>query len=282
MLKSRLIRNRESFTESTELIPATADAYVDHLTIGFKGDMTAAASVSVQSLLGLLSTIEVRRAGSPVITLSAKDLFALNCLWLGKSPLTVVATAATDDQTKVNGLVLPLYQPPSPYGTVTYRFERTPVSGVDTETITIAEVYSEKTLKPSYLHAVKMEATTKAAVGFGNKVYPTVIGDCIGILFFSTTIPTNTAETATVQDVDIYVDGVKVISRSWNEMQGEAQSGMQAGVFASPGNRTIHDNYAFLSFVDDPIPAGTKVEIDVNAGVANEAFHVIPLYLITP
>jgi len=280
--RSRLVRDFADFTVSTELIPATADAYIDKLIIGFQGDMTAAASVSVESMLGLLSEIEVRRYGSVVVSLSAKDLLALNCLWLGKSPLTIVATAATDDKTVINGLELPLYQPPSPYGAITYRFIRTAVSGVDTEKLTVAEIYSEKTYRPTYVHAVKLEGTTAAVTGYGNKLYPTVLGDLIGVLIFSTTIPTNVSNTVTCEKIKIFVDGVPQVERNWRELQGDAKRGMQAAVFASPGNRTIHDNYAYLDLQDDPIPAGTRIEIDIYAGVANEAFHLIPVYLVPP
>jgi len=280
--RSRLVRDFADFTASTELIPATADAYIDKLTLGFQGDMTAAASVSVESLLGLLSEIEVRRLGSPVVVMSAKDLLALNCLWLGKSPLTIVATAATDDKTVINGLDLPLWQPPTTYGGITYRLIYSSVSGVDTEKLTVAEIYSEKVYRERYLHAVKLEGVTAAVTGYGNKLYPTVIGDLVGCLIFSTTIPTNVSNTVTVEKIKVFVDGVPQIERNWRELQAEAKRGMQSAVFASPGNRTIHDNYALLDLQDDPIPAGTKVEIDVYAGVVNEAFHIIPLYLVTP
>jgi len=234
----------------------------------------------VESLLGLINPIEVRLRGSPIVSIRAQELLALNCLWLGKSPLTLVAGAVTDNQTKVMGLELPLWLPKLPWGAITYRFVYNAVSGVDTETLTVAEIYSDKVLKDKYLHAVELPGTTLATTGFGTRMNINVIGDLIGILFYSTTIPTVTSEVATIQDVDIYLDGVKEISRSWQELHAEAASGMQAAVFGSPGDRSLIDNYAWLDLSRDPIPKATPCEVDINAGVANEAFRITPVFLI--
>jgi len=282
MRKSRLIFDDESFTADTDLKAAQADQYVDGLAIGLSAQMTAASAVSAESVLGVLSTIEVRRLGSPVINISAQDLLAINTLFLGKSPLTLKASAATNAITSIRGLWLPLRQPPTPHGGVVYKFYYTSVSGVDTEKLTVAEIYSEKTYQPTYFHAVKMPGTTAATTGYGNIQYPTVVGDLVAIVFYSTTIPTQTSDAATVQKVKVYVEGVEQVERTWLDMRGDATKGMQPAVFGDPGNATIIDNYALINFEDDPIPAGATVKVDVNAGVANEAYTVIPIYLVAP
>jgi len=275
-----MVRNRDAFTATTDLIDAFPGAYIHKLVLALKGDMTAAASVSVETFLGVLSTIEVRLFGSPVIMLSATDLLAYNALALNKTPLTIVATAATDAKTQVYGLELPLYQPARGRGDLAYKFEYTAVSGVDTETITVKEVRSDKVLQTGYLHAVRVPATTAAATGWGNIHDFTAVGDLQGILIFSTTIPTATAVTATTQELRVYLNEELKYECNWDDLAGEGKAGAGIPTHDSPADYSILDNYRYLSFEEDPVSKGTRVKLDFYAGVANEAYRFIPVYRV--
>ena len=276
MFNTRMIREREAFTASTELINLSSGKFIDRLTLSFKGDMTAGAAVTVATCLPLLNPVEIRRKGSTIISIQGDDLLALNAYLLHHNPKTIVAGATTNNQTKVMGLNLPLWQSPLKSGELTFRATRSAVSGVDTETLTVCEISNDKNLKPGYLHYVTLPLTTSAATGFGNILDLPQNGDLQGILFYSETIPTTTAELATMQAVDIKVDGSKIMTRAWDDMKADAPT---QSLEVNPGDDTIIDNYGFIDFREDPIPKGKSVSIDINGGVASEAVRIIPIYL---
>jgi len=278
--KMRLIKDRADFTADIPLTNLSAGVYIDKLTMHWKGEMTAAASVSVASLLDLVNPIEVRLFGSPVVSLRGSDLYALNDLFLGRRPITIVAGAATDQHTKIMGLSVPLYQPPRGAGELTFLVGRVAVSGVDTETISIAEVANTETLEEAWLHYVEMPGVTAGATGYGNIVDLPAPGDLIYLIFYSTTIPTTTSETATVQSVKVEINGQVVIERNWHEMKANVTRGGATGLFGSPGDTTILDNYGVIDFRKDPIPKEADVSLDINAGVANQAFRIIPIFRV--
>jgi len=276
--KMRLIKDRAGFTTDIPLTNLSSGVYIDKLTLHWKGEMTAAASVGVASLLDLVNPVEVRLFGSPIVSLRGSDLYALNDLFLGKRPITIVATAATDSHTKIMGLDVPLYQPARGPGELALLVGREAVSGVDTETISIAEIANTEKLEEAWLHYVEMPGVTAGATGYGNIVELPSPGDLLFIIFYSTTIPTTTSETATVQSVKVEIAGVPAVERNWHEMKADVSRGGSTGLFGSPGDTSILDNYGVIDFRKDPIPKGTDVSIDINAGVANEAYRIIPIF----
>jgi len=280
MKQSRLILDRQAFTANTDLLDLTAGRYIDYLSFAIKGEMTAADAKLPADLIGVLDVIQVRYLGSPVIYLTGEEVWALDDLWFGKHPITIAASAATDSQSKIMGLFVPVAQPPRPAGTLHLQVLHASVSGIDTETLTIAEISSDKTIEGKYYHIVRMPGSTAATTGYGNRVKLPQVGDLNGIMLYSATIPTNSAETATIQRVTIEVDGHKLMEREWHELYADSHTGGNQGTFASPGDATVTDNYVVLDLSNDPIPAASKVIVDIDAGVASSSFVVIPIYRV--
>jgi len=279
MFQRKLIWNRDEFTASTALENFSPGRYIDKINIHIKGEMTAAASVSAPAFAAIIDPLEVRLLGSPVVFIRGTDLWALNILYLKKNPLTIVAGAATDQHTKIMGLECPIWQPPRAIGELTIKVNRTAVSGVDTETLTVAELSSDATLEPTYFHAVEIPATTASVTGWGNFTDFPQPGDLHGVLLYSTTIPTATSEVATIQELMLVIDGMRAFHANWHELKGDAPS---HATFADPADATFIDNYAYIDLSKDPVPAASSVRLDVNAGVANEAYRVIPIYRVAP
>jgi hypothetical protein len=277
--QSRLIYNEEGFTSSKDLENLTAGRYVDRLTISLKGEMTAGSAVTPATMSNLLNPLEVRLLGSPVIYLRGSDIWALNVLVLKKNPLTIVAGNATDNRTRIMGLEVPIQQPARGAGELTIKANRVAVSGVDTETITIAEITSDTALAPEYYHLVEIPVTTASSTGWGNFIDLPQPGRLMGILLYSTTIPTTTSDTATISEVMVVVNGSRAYHRRWLEIKADAAT---HDTLASPADASFIDNYAYIDFSKDPIPADAEVRLDINAGVASEAIRVIPVYLVTP
>jgi len=281
-MQVRLLKDDAAFTETTELISLIPDRYIEKLTIGLKGEMTAAASVAPATVINTIDTFKVFLAGSTIIDLLGSEIWALNNLLLGKNPITIAASAATDRHTKIMGLDVPIWQPGRALGQLTCQIGFSRQSGVDTETLTLAEVSYDVVRQPTYFHCVRILGTTAATVGYGNRTELPQPGDLHGIMFFSTTIPTDASQAATAQKVKIYVGGRELIERSWLEMRADSVAGGNSATFASPGDATFIDNFALLNLSDDPIPAAAEVVLDIYGGVANEAYRIIPIYLVTP
>jgi len=196
--------------------------------------------------------------------------------------LTIVAGAATDQKTVIMGMHLPIYQPPTEAGKLTLQVIRQAVAGVDTEKLSIAEHSYDEVIQEQYLHIVEMPGTTAATTGFGNRTELPQPGNLAGILFYSTTIPTATSNVATIQAVRLEVGKERVIERNWQELKADGDVLKNAALFGSPGDASITDNYAFLDLKQAPIAKEEEVVVDINGGVANETYRIIPVYMVSP
>lgn len=276
------LQNRSAFTSSTDDRDLSGGRYIDEIILDYQGDMTGANSVTVANLLDIVQPFTIKLAGSPVIQIRGSDLVAFNQLVMGTSPFTIVAGSVTDDNTAVMGLRVPVHQPPRPKGSLVYRATRVAVSGIDTETLTVTEKSSDnKVWDGGYLNYIEIPMTSAGATGFGNtKDLPRVEGDLIGILFFSTTIPSATTgqATATVDQVRVLVNDRRMEDWNWETMKGDGKLGNQA-LWTSPADNSILDNYGFIDFRKDPIPKGNKVTLDINAQQTSSAIRIIPIYV---
>jgi len=280
MFQKRLVYDEEAFTASKDLEALTAGRYIHKLTVAIKGEMTAAAAVLPATFVDVIQNFEVRLLGSPVISIRGSDLWALNLLAFGKNPLTLAPGAATDNRVRIYGLDIPIQQPPRPAGALATRIGRVAVSGVDTETITVAELSSDVTIEPKYYHFVEIPFTLAAATGYGNFIDLPQPGDLHGILFYNTTIPTKTAETPSIEKVMVIVDGARAFESSFYEMKADSVHGSGHDTGDSPADVSFIDNYLYLDFSKDPIPKASTVELDIFAGKASDAIRIIPVYLV--
>jgi len=280
MFQKRLIYEEESFTASLPLEALTAGRYIHKLSIALKGEMTAAAAVAAGTFADVLNPFEVRLLGSPVIYIRGSGLLALNILGFGKVPLTLKAGAATDNRVRLYGLEVPIQQPARPSGALAIKCNYMSISGVDTETITISELSSDVTIKPKYYHYVEIPYTLAAAIGYGNFIDLPQPGELHGILFYSTTIPTVTSDTVSIEKVMVVIGGSRAFETHWFELKANSKIGSGIPGFEDPGDVSFIDNYAYLDLSEDPIPPAETVTLDIYAGVAGDSIRVIPIYLI--
>ena len=281
VFSGRQIFNRDTFTASKDLQTLSGGKYIDRLRLHWNGVNTGPNIVSVASMLDLVNPIEVRKRGSTIFRMRGSDLLGLNAHFFGEQPLTIVGTAATSDHTKIMGMDVPLWLPAAPLGEYSVVVTRAAVTNSGTETISLTEVSSDKNLTNSHLHAVDIPATTNGGTGFGNFInLPANLGDLLGVMFYSTTIPTNTAETTTVDSVRVLINNRLEYSANWHEMKGDSQYAGNSATWNSPATNAILDNYAVLDFRRDPIPMGNLLQLDINGGVASEAYRVIPIFAV--
>lgn len=279
MFQTKLLENRTAMTASLPTRNLSSGRYIDKLVLELKVDATTATAITVAAMLDLLQPITIRFYGSDIVSIRGSDLYALNVLFLGFNPFAMIGASATDGQTKIFGLKVPLWQPPRPSGQLTYTATRVAVSNADTETITICEWSNDKILRNKYLYYVEIPMTLASSTGFGNRKELPMVGDLIGILMYSTTVTTNAADTTTsIDQVRVEVNDQRTMDFTWQDLKGGHCSHLP--LFSSPADVSILDNYVFMDFRKDPIPKGNKVTLDISAGTASDAIRIIPVFAV--
>lgn len=276
--KTMMIRNRAAFVASTDLIDASINRSIKELKLALQVRQTAAAIVLENVCADTLSNLSVRLNGSPIIDIRGVDLWALNVLAWGNTPAVTRAAAVIGNRTRILGLLAKLNQPARARGELQYKFGFFDGANCDTQELTAAEVGHDEAPEGGWLHYVEIPHTTPAALGYGEKKSLAMPGALKGLLLFSTTVPAAAADVVTAQDIKLFAEGTELIERSWFELAHVGTQGKDLTAAAAALAGHFLDNYAYLDLSRSPIPAGTKVEWQLNAGVVAQAVRLFPIY----
>ena len=84
-------------------------------------------------------------------------------------------------------------------------------------------------------------------------------------------------EDGTIQQVRVQGNGNTLLVYEWAEIQnpGIFNGQMFNSLEESPATTGILDNYRWLSLAKEPIPAGTRVQMDVMAGVDSSTIRTL-------
>ncbi len=254
----------------------TKGAYLHEFTLGLKCD-TATAAVTMPTFAALLNPFIFKVGQETRIQLRLRDLIALNMFLTGSVPLFWAADTTNDDA-KIMGVKIPIWEkidPSKSYAWSTTRVAQTNCSG---EVLELAARWSDKVLMPSPLYAVEQPFTTAAATGRTNlNIQLPKLGDLIGLLVFQTTAPTNVADAADVQRLQLYINGAR--SSQYNVgTQGFAKGFNQENQALLM--QDLYNQYMFIDLREDPIDAkANNIEIEVDVETVSEAVRIIPLIL---
>lgn len=275
-----MLQDRDTFTASTPMINMTGGRYVDYLSVNSTGVQTTDTDPTVATFMGSINPFEVFLKGSPVVQATFEELYALDLLAFGINPFNKAAAPTnTSDQVNI-GVTVPLWQPPRSLGELKYRATFNTVTSIGSNTLTVMEASNTRVLNPKYLQYVSLPSTSAGATGYGNRVeIGRTIGELEGMLIRAATIPTTTAETSTVQRIDIYANEVKTGTREWRELAIDAKTGFHP-LFTAPADTTIIDNYRFLNMTYDPIPRGVNVRFDYDTQATATAARFMPLLAV--
>jgi hypothetical protein len=281
VMRKFLLRNHVGFTSSIEEQPlaVAAGTYIDHIQIGLKGDLDAGSSVPIEDFLGLINPFQYKVNGIPWISLAGRDIAALDVFLLGHSPQVIEGAAGEDD--KVFGLVIPLWHKVAPAEAVSWLVTRSAVANVSGEIISIAYVTKDKGVSDVHFDIRAITGTSPATTGVATAV-PDLprMGNLIGILLYSDTVPTATADTVTLQEIRLYRNDVQELTTVWDELQGD-RANVVDGHLTQPLRDTIV-KYAYIDLSADPWDLSKdRARVDVNFGVANSPYKVIPIYQTT-
>jgi len=211
----------------TDELPVNA---LSHLIYTIKA-LNAGAMATLAQLLGAIEGISIASGGRTFVSLSAADLFAMNVLMMGFEPIQE-NVVDTDNAVRAISLILPfgrkLYDPeecfpPTKRGELF--LEHTvdiADTGYDGLILQVEAVELPGAQPKNFLHYTT-NTHTPTATGASQADLP--IGDpYLGILLFSTTVPTGTAWTASADQVTLLADNLEKYYRAanWESLHGDS------------------------------------------------------------
>lgn len=276
-----LLRNRVGFTTSIEEQPlaVAAGTYIDYFSIAIVGQLATGTTVPTALFLDLINPFQYKVNGIPWISLTGRDIFALDVYLLRHVPQVIEGAAGQQD--KVQGLRVPLWHKVAPAEAISWLTTRQAVTNVSGEIISIGYETREKGVTDARYDIRVVTGTSPATTGVATAV-PDLprMGNLIGILLFSGTVPTATAETTTLQEVRLFRNDVQELTAEWNELKSSQPNSVD-GTLTIPA-RAVIENYNFIDLSDDPWDLSKdRARVDILFGVANSPYKVIPIYLTT-
>lgn len=274
-----ILRNRAVFTASIEEQPLAIapGTYIDYLSIAFKGD-GAVAVVALETFLNLVQPLQFKVNGDVRVSLRGRDIFALNALVLPHIPFAIEGAVIGED-VKVSGMKVPIWYTVGPNDSVAWLATRVAVTNISGELISFSYTVKEGQQRPGYYQLVELTGTTPGTTGLFTAIAELPrVGRLMGILVFSTTVPTATADLTGVQELILYRNDRQDVRAEWWELGGDRKDHL-TGIPTNPFFDTL-TNYGFLDLSEDPWDLKTdRVRVEINAGVASEAFRLVPVFL---
>lgn len=238
---------------------------VDQIVLSWDVANAATTATTVANLLAAMNPFKATHEAKKTIEIRGDDLYALNQLWLENNPFTVVASTATSDVTRINAVRLPFQSKAG--ATVSCLATKAAITNGTGERLSLGAILTEK--QEDVHWEILSTAYTPTGTGTYLQCYAkTIEGDMVALLFFSTTIPTASADVISVDKIRIKVNGNVVKDTNWDLMRGLGNDGYH-DLGASPGDWSILDNYAIIQFKKEPPHKGDYVTVEVNAGDTN-------------
>lgn len=268
---------------------------LSHILFTLKG-LNVTDEATLAEVLARASKIEVLYQGQSIYSLSGADLFALNSLLFGASPI-LTNRVATDNATRAITLILPmgrrLYDPSECFPAtqkgqlqlqITLSATETAIDGIiyQIETVEMLDVTPKRHLKVTTL------AKTPSATGEQDVSLP--IGNVLaGVLMYGTTVPTTTAWTATIDYAKLMLDNKELnyAKANWETLHNEVALRVSTALgYAAAAGADDLSNYALIDLsprnIDDML-VDTKglssIAIKINAGDTN-ALRLLPIELV--
>jgi len=268
MIRKRLFYDKVTFTADTDDITIIQPRYIHDIDISFTCLQNGATSPTLADILSVISKVQVKLTGKIVTELSGQDILAYTCLVEQKSPKYTIPTA-DNEYGRVEGLILPLRLRPGEH-TLSVRFFHESVSTIDTEKLSFATLEADEVLEDRHIEMPTFNFTPPSTGAYNTALDVSFAGDLTGFLVYSTTIPTTTADTATVKKLRIKVGGDIVFEDIWENLSAQTPYPEDSTL------RSILDNYIFIDLRKAPIAAGSRVEIEIWSDDTNTV-KIIPI-----
>lgn len=314
-----IIRQEQTFAAAdaaiTDNLPVNPLSFVDIILRGLNNG--ASARPSLTNILATLSSIEILFKGSSIISLSPRDLYALQMV-MGWAKNPVQPITAVDNQIwrvllRLSFSRRPFWTaegfPASRAGELQIRY--TPAASFTGVDGTSLQVETEEILDAAFVRFLKYTTLSRTPSATGESDLDLPIGNPFaGILLFGTTVPTAAAVTASMREVRLLIDNQEafVPRTRWDALHQEylSRAGLagwlvehthlentataytqNAQTLSMSSDLTVDALYGWLEF--DPLRDGSyllptegrsSVKLRINADVA-DAQRIIPVELIS-
>lgn len=255
------------------------EGYWDSLSLGIKGDGVLAV-VALTDFLSVVQPITIL-ANEIRINARAVDLFALQAGFYGYTPAFIEGAIAQDD--KVYGIRIPLWIVPKSTESYGYSITRVAQTNLSGEVVSLALNYLNARPTPprGRIDAREIPFTTGAATGIATAVDKLPkIGKLLGLLIFCTTVPTETADSASVQRLKLKSPKTTLVDATWHELHSHFRDHIDfaSGDASELVLRQVLDNYGYLDFQDEPIDVATEdISIVIDNQAVSSAVRFIPV-----
>jgi len=212
----RILLNRSNFTTSTGDLNIPADN-VKYLDIGLQGMQCGGTACDFATLGATLDTIQITLGGENICNLIFRDLLTLNHIWEDIYPHLVLGAGAGNN-CYFDGVRLPLHV--TKYGkNLSVKFNWLTNANINQDALYLllscAYQYREQPFASHFNYQYRVTLSTAA----WQEISLDYAGaECIGILLYSTTIPTTAAVTTDISEVKLLVDDREVYHEPWGTM----------------------------------------------------------------
>lgn len=268
MMRKRLFYDRVSFTADTDDITIIQPRYIHEIHVSLQCLQNGATAPTLADILSVINKVQVKLTGKIVTELSGQDILAYNAIAQNRS-VKYLVPAADNELGLVEGLAIPLALAAGAH-VLSIRFLHTSVATIDTEKLSFSTLESDKALARTHVEMPSFTFTPPSTGAFNTALDATFDGLVTGFLIYSTTIPTTSADTATVRKLRIKVGGDIIYEDNWNNLAAQTHYPEDSTL------RAICDNYVYLDFSDDPIAKGARVEIEIYSDDTNTV-KIIPV-----
>ena len=216
MKKTKLLKNRATYTASTESIEVVAQN-LRNIRIGYDHLGTGTTAVTLATLIAHSSAIKITVGGNIETLIRHDDLFALNYILHDIMPDLIpqkpfyLLTTTVDNTVGFIKTILPIGLTTDKK--VYINMDYAAVTNADTSVITLEAEHGDKPFpsKPLALRYISGNVTT-SFVEYDISVAGKRL---IGLLLFSTTIPASTTFDATLDEVKLLVDREEKCHFKW-------------------------------------------------------------------
>ncbi|MBI4135079.1 MAG: hypothetical protein HY471_03175 [Candidatus Sungbacteria bacterium] len=249
-------------------------AQLDFLTMGVKGAVSTAAVV-IEDFADLINPFTFRVGGDNRVICTLQELCALMVFYYGKVPSIGENTDATGNNF-IGGLKIPVYQKSDPTRDFLVQADRSAVTNIATETVSLTAYFDMGVTDKKPVHAVRVAHTSAGSAGLetlGFRIVPQ--GKMIGLIIQEPNGFTDGNIDTSVQRVKLLVEGKEMFH--FNDL-GDAWDGGQTDyVTPSPLADLLRPYRTF-----DLRPAGLDVKgqqvvVQLDVQDVSDALVIIPV-----
>ena len=268
MMKKRLFYDEVTFTADTDDITIIQPRYIHDINLSLHMLQNGTTAPGLDEIVNTIDRMQIKLTGRIVTEMRGQDILAYNCLVEAKSPKYIIS-ANDNENCYIEGLSVPLRLAPGEH-VLSVRYLFNGGAYTDTQKLSFSTLESDDVLEDRHVEIPRFTFTPPSTGAYNTALDTSFAGDIHGFLLYSTTIPTATSTTTTVAKVRIKAGGDIVYEDNWTNMSAQTHYPEDSTL------RALLDNYVYLDFDKAPIPAGTRIELEVYSDDTNP-IYILPI-----